>query len=167
MLIDSKKKVIVKTNCWSPCFLLWRGNWLLSVEGWDYLAALGDAVVVTVFVVKENSAQVSFLVCICIEILETFWFQISKLFIFRLYRRLFFWRRQRSVAFLSCLFWDCRVGWLSLLISFRQGRGFWTCLKQKPRTESMSASQLLPGLPGQWRLPPSRRIALGGGLFRS
>lgn len=157
----------MKTNCWSPCFLLWGGNWRAPSGRQRLPSSLGRRCCGDCFVVKENSAQVSFLVCICIEILETFWFQISKLFIFRLYRRLFFWHSQPSTAFLSCLFWDCRVGWLSLLISFRQGRGFWTCLKQKPRTESMSASQILPGLPGQWRLPPSQRIALGGGLFRS
>lgn len=63
------------------------------------------------------------LVFICIESLEMFSFQISKLFIFRLSRRLFFWGKQPCITFLSCLFRDCRAGWLSPLISFQYSRG--------------------------------------------
>lgn len=166
MLINSKKKFIGKTTRWPPCFCWWRGNPLWSQwEAETASQSWEDTVVVTFVVVKENSAQVSLLVCICVEILETVWFQISKLFTFHLRRSLFFWGRQPSLAFLSCLFLRPQ-GWMTQsAYSLSVGREFWTCVKQKPGERAF-----LP-LPSCLDCQdsdccPLQRIALGGGLFR-
>lgn len=121
-------------NYGPPCFLGGKIKWRafsgrLSLAGEVESMSFNDF-----FVVKENSSGCPFWLSICIELVETFWFQISQLY-FPSFQEGFlsFCDKRPSMTFLSCLFWDCRVGWLNLLISFQYEKRFWTCLTHKPR----------------------------------